>query len=105
METNRCRQLRSREWTGPLGKWNHSLDFSDDLVHTGLSIFDKDHDMKKIIFLMLVPFTLAACASPRQPTEARQQIKDACASGQYESCSEIGYIVYDENKAAGAWTP
>ncbi|WP_164660947.1 hypothetical protein [Tropicibacter sp. Alg240-R139] len=58
--------------------------------------------MKKLIIVAFAPLVLAACGDPsRSLPEELQSQKPACASGDFQVCSEIGHSVRD---AAGGTT-
>lgn len=49
--------------------------------------------MKKLAFVMFLPFVLAACGSPDLPTQALRDLKPACAAGDVSVCSDIGHQI------------
>jgi outer membrane lipopolysaccharide assembly protein LptE/RlpB len=61
--------------------------------------------MKRLVLVLLIPLVVGACGwKARQPTDARQALKDQCVAGDYNACAEIGHMARAEMNAQSTYT-
>jgi hypothetical protein len=61
--------------------------------------------MKRLVLVLLIPLVVSACGwKARQPTEARQTLKDQCVAGDFNACAEIGHMARAEMNAQSSYS-